>query len=114
MAQIKVNQKALTNATWLVILGLLMVTNLGTAERLLKYKNPPNYVEEHTRQGLLDRVSNFLWQPGKSSYEPVWPVRYIFSLAFMFQSFSLCWVSSKRKIFSFFLSFINNFFVWVT
>lgn len=73
MAQIKVNQKALANATRLVILGLLMMTNLGTAERLLKYKNPPNYVEEETRQGFLDRVSNFLWQSGKSSYEPVWP-----------------------------------------
>jgi len=26
------------------------------------------------RQGVLEAIANFLWEEGKSSYEPVWPV----------------------------------------
>ncbi|KAK6237485.1 hypothetical protein QUC31_002954 [Theobroma cacao] len=76
MARVQVNQRSLAIMAWVVFLVLVMMSNVGNAERLLKDKrNQPVFKDnenENTR-GLLVRVANFLWQGGKSSYEPVWP-----------------------------------------
>lgn len=59
---------------WMGFLGLIMVLELASAERLLKITEPAETTSEEP--GLLARVSNFLWQGGKSSYKPVWPVSF--------------------------------------
>lgn len=75
MAHIQVNQRGLVIVAWLVFLVLVMMSNVGIAERLLKDKrNQEVFKEKEKTQGFLVRVANFLWQGGKSAYEPVWPV----------------------------------------
>ncbi|KAH7566425.1 hypothetical protein ACOSP7_022898 [Xanthoceras sorbifolium] len=74
MAQTWINQRALVAAAaWMVFLGLVMMGKEGSAERLLKDKNPQVFAENEMRQGFFVRVANFFWQGGKSTYEPVWP-----------------------------------------
>ncbi|KAE8685987.1 hypothetical protein F3Y22_tig00111088pilonHSYRG00279 [Hibiscus syriacus] len=74
MAGIKVNRRWLAIMTWRVFLVLVVMSNVGTAERLLKDKGNRHVPKETVKtQGFLVRVVNFLWQGGKSGYEPVWP-----------------------------------------
>ncbi|XVF17880.1 hypothetical protein REPUB_Repub10bG0162800 [Reevesia pubescens] len=76
MARIQVNRRrrGLAIIAWIVFLVLVMMSNVGIAERLLKDKmNHEVLKEKEKTQGLLVRVANFLWQGGKSAYEPVWP-----------------------------------------
>ncbi|KAL4368020.1 hypothetical protein GQ457_05G006560 [Hibiscus cannabinus] len=76
MAEIKVNRRWLTITAWIVFLVLVMTSNVGIAERLLKDKGNQHVPKDTVKtQGLLVGVVNFLWQSGKSGYEPVWPVR---------------------------------------
>ncbi|KAG4973339.1 hypothetical protein JHK87_030160 [Glycine soja] len=59
-------------ATWLVLCIITMICNVSLADRILKEKNIGNDVQQE-RQGVLKAIINFLWEEGKSSYEPVWP-----------------------------------------
>lgn len=62
-------------ALWMVFTILVMMSDVGNAERVLKDKQPAeNFVEEHMEKGIFVRVIQFLWQGGKSSYQHVWPV----------------------------------------
>ncbi|GMJ07924.1 hypothetical protein like AT2G25737 [Hibiscus trionum] len=71
MAEIKVNR---TIIAWIFFLVLVMVCNVGIAERFLKDKGNQHVPRETVKtQGFLAGVVNFLWQSGKSGYEPVWP-----------------------------------------
>ncbi|KAG9158816.1 hypothetical protein Leryth_013713 [Lithospermum erythrorhizon] len=58
---------------WLVCWCLVTTSYLGSAEKLLKITEKGDIDEEETRQRFLTKVLHFLWQNGKSSYEPVWP-----------------------------------------
>ncbi|KAA3474368.1 DNA-directed RNA polymerase isoform 2 [Gossypium australe] len=69
MGGIQVNLRGLAMVAWILFL-VLVISDVGIAERLLKHKR--NQENEET-QGLFVRVANFLWQDGKSAYEPVWP-----------------------------------------
>lgn len=72
----KVNYKPsslVTAATWLILCILVMICNVSLAERVLKEKEPAKFVEKETK-GFLRAMVDFLWESGKSSYEPVWPV----------------------------------------
>ncbi|XP_050226809.1 sulfite exporter TauE/SafE family protein 3-like isoform X2 [Mercurialis annua] len=65
-------------AIMVILVGLLATTNLSSAERLLlKAQNHTKIlVHNHHNQirpTFLSRAAHFLWQKGKSSYEPVWP-----------------------------------------
>ncbi|XP_022740104.1 sulfite exporter TauE/SafE family protein 3-like [Durio zibethinus] len=74
MARIQVNRRGLAIMAWIVFLVLVVMSNVGIAERLLKDKRNQEVSKELEKtQGFLVRVVNFLWQGGKSSYEPVWP-----------------------------------------
>ncbi|KAK8517619.1 hypothetical protein V6N12_016464 [Hibiscus sabdariffa] len=74
MAEIKVNRRWLTITAWIVFLVLVMTSNVGIAERLLKDKGNRHVPKDTVKtQGLLVGVVNFLWLSGKSGYEPVWP-----------------------------------------
>ncbi|EOX91125.1 DNA-directed RNA polymerase isoform 2 [Theobroma cacao] len=76
MARVQVNQRSLAIMAWVVFLVLVMMSNVGIAERLLKDKRNQRVFKDNENEntrGLLVRVANFLWQGGKSSYEPVWP-----------------------------------------
>ncbi|XWS33752.1 hypothetical protein CRYUN_Cryun22dG0110400 [Craigia yunnanensis] len=74
MDRIQVNWRGLAIIAWIVFLVLAMMSNVGIAERLLKDKsNQEVFKEKEKTQGFLVRVANFLWQGGKSAYEPVWP-----------------------------------------
>lgn len=64
---------SITAATWLVLCILTMICNVSLAERVLKEKELGNDVKEE-RQGVLKAIVDFLWEEGKSSYDPVWPV----------------------------------------
>ncbi|KAE8665887.1 hypothetical protein F3Y22_tig00112523pilonHSYRG00069 [Hibiscus syriacus] len=66
MAPFHVNRRRLAMVAWAMLLVLVMMTNVGIAERTLK--------EKEKTKGLLLRVVSFLWQGGKSAYEPVWPL----------------------------------------
>ncbi|XVF59608.1 hypothetical protein PTKIN_Ptkin07bG0289500 [Pterospermum kingtungense] len=73
MARAQVNQRSLA-IIGIVFLVLVMICNVGVAERLLKDKRNQEFPKDNKEtQGFLARVSLFLWQVGKSSYEPVWP-----------------------------------------
>ncbi|XWS29307.1 hypothetical protein CRYUN_Cryun24cG0017700 [Craigia yunnanensis] len=74
MAHIQVNRRGLVIVAWVVFLVFVMMSNVGIAERLLKDKrNHEVFKEKEKTQGFLVRVAKFLWQDGKSAYEPVWP-----------------------------------------
>ncbi|XWS45400.1 hypothetical protein CRYUN_Cryun15aG0133300 [Craigia yunnanensis] len=74
MARIQVNRRGLAIIAWIVFLVLVMMSNVGIAERLLKDKrNQEDFKEKEKTQGFLARVAHFLWRGGKSAYEPVWP-----------------------------------------
>ncbi|KAE8655093.1 DECREASED DNA METHYLATION 1 family protein [Hibiscus syriacus] len=73
MARIQANRRGLAVIAWIAFL-VLVISDVGIAERLLKHKrHQEKFKENETTQGLLVRVGNFLWQDGKSSYEPIWP-----------------------------------------
>ncbi|KAH1080049.1 hypothetical protein J1N35_019810 [Gossypium stocksii] len=74
MGQFHVNRRGLAMVAWTVFMVLVMMTNVGVAERLLKDERNHQVSKENEKtRGLLLRVVNFLWQGGKSAYEPVWP-----------------------------------------
>ncbi|GMI68891.1 hypothetical protein like AT2G25737 [Hibiscus trionum] len=74
MAETKVNRRWSTVMAWRIFLVLVVMSNVGIAERLLKDKGNQHVPKETVKtQGVLVRVVNFLWQSGKSGYEPVWP-----------------------------------------
>jgi len=60
-------------STWLVLCILTMICSVSLADRMLKEKELGNDGKKE-RQGVLEAIANFLWEEGKSSYEPVWPV----------------------------------------
>ena len=74
MARLGVNQRAVAAAV--VCLGLVMMSGVGNAERLLKADDRPaeHLVNQNKEPGFLSKVVHFLWQSGKSSYQHVWPV----------------------------------------
>lgn len=58
-------------ATWVVFIhGFFRVA--GSTDRLLL--SPEPVVEEKKAENFAVRLMHFLWD-GKSSYQPVWPVR---------------------------------------
>lgn len=63
----------------LILCIITMICSVSLAERVLKEKEKGNHVEKQTK-GFLKAVVDFLWDSGKGSYEPVWPV----SLCFVF------------------------------
>ncbi|KAF8409949.1 hypothetical protein HHK36_002468 [Tetracentron sinense] len=72
MARVEVNQRVVT--AWLVCWGLVMVIQVGRAERPFRATDQETSVEkEMNEEGFLVSVVNFLWQSGKSSYHHVWP-----------------------------------------
>jgi Na+/melibiose symporter-like transporter len=72
--EVKHRPSSVTAATWLTLCILLtMICNVCLAERVLKEKESKNHVEKETK-GFLRAMVDFLWESGKSSYEPVWPV----------------------------------------
>lgn len=74
-----------TARTWLILCIITMLFNVSLAERVLKEKETVNHVEKQTK-GFLKAMVDFLWESGKSSYEPVWPVSlsFVFSLLISF------------------------------
>ncbi|KAK7406685.1 hypothetical protein VNO78_08315 [Psophocarpus tetragonolobus] len=70
----KVKRKtySIAAALWLVLCILTMICNVSLADRVLKEKALGNDVKKE-RQGILKAIVDFLWEEGKSSYEPVWP-----------------------------------------
>ncbi|XP_038722658.1 sulfite exporter TauE/SafE family protein 3-like [Tripterygium wilfordii] len=74
MAQLGMNQRTLaTAAVCMVLLCLLVMNDVASAERSLKDKEPEVVFKREMKPGVLARISHFLWQSGESSYEPVWP-----------------------------------------
>ncbi|KAG6775776.1 hypothetical protein D5086_010658 [Populus alba] len=76
MAKIKLNQRALATTamlTCLIFLVQVLMTNMASAERLLKDKEPEASAGKEMSPGYIVKVLHFLFQGGKSSYEPVWP-----------------------------------------
>ncbi|PPR98755.1 hypothetical protein GOBAR_AA21908 [Gossypium barbadense] len=74
MGQFHVRRRGLAMVAWTVFMVLVMMTNVGIAERLLKDERNHQVSKENEKtRGLLLRVVSFLWQGGKSAYEPVWP-----------------------------------------
>ncbi|KAM7262978.1 hypothetical protein ACFE04_000661 [Oxalis oulophora] len=69
MARPQLHRRPLMVATWIVFVGIFLM--MSNAERLLKEKIADT--REDKQEGLLVKVGHFLWQSGKSSYEPVWP-----------------------------------------
>lgn len=80
MARLGVNQRAVAavaaTSALVVCLGLVMMSGVGNAERLLKADDRPaeHLVNKNKEPGFLSKVVHFLWQSGKSSYQHVWPV----------------------------------------
>ncbi|XP_058009194.1 sulfite exporter TauE/SafE family protein 3 [Hevea brasiliensis] len=67
-------QRASVIAALVLFLVLVMMGNFTSAERGLKEQKPLVLVEKETNKpGFLVKMSNFLWQSDKTSYEPVWP-----------------------------------------
>ncbi|XP_047310764.1 sulfite exporter TauE/SafE family protein 3-like [Impatiens glandulifera] len=70
MALVELFNKSRVNwisAAWMIICCLLFaVMNVGNADRLLGKR-------DETGEGFTKKLLHFLWQSGKSSYEPVWP-----------------------------------------
>ncbi|XP_010999980.1 PREDICTED: uncharacterized protein LOC105107666 [Populus euphratica] len=77
MAKIKLNQRALATTAVLacmIFLVQVLMANMVSAERMLKDKEPEASAEKEMSHGYIVKVLHFLFQGGKSSYEPVWPV----------------------------------------
>ena len=80
MARTEAKRKAVSVSAAAVLLVwmvfcLLVISDVVSAERVLKDKKPENFVhQEEMQQGFFMRVAHFLWQSGKSSYQHVWPV----------------------------------------
>ncbi|KAG8662688.1 sulfite exporter TauE/SafE family protein 3 [Manihot esculenta] len=67
-------QRASAMAALVLFFVLAMTVNFTSAERLLKEQKQQVLVEKKTsKPGFLVKMSNFLWQSDKTSYEPVWP-----------------------------------------
>jgi len=69
----KLSSVAAATATWLILCILTIICNVSLAERVLKEKESEKIAEEET-QGVLRVMIDFLWESGRSSYEPFWPV----------------------------------------
>lgn len=63
----------MARTTAMLLLVLVMMSHVGSAERVLRSGNQEVHVEKESAREFLVRVTNFLWQSGGSSYEPVWP-----------------------------------------
>ncbi|XP_057975242.1 sulfite exporter TauE/SafE family protein 3-like isoform X2 [Malania oleifera] len=77
MARVAMSQRAVaavaTAVAWLC-LCLVVMSDVGSAERVLKATDPEKLVDQkEMNRGFMVKVVNFLWQNGKSSYQPVWP-----------------------------------------
>lgn len=84
MARTEMKQKAFSVSTsvviWMVFATFFLMNCFVNGERLLKEKKPENFVDKEVKQtGIFVRVIHFLWEGGKSSYEPVWPVSNMFT-----------------------------------
>ncbi|XP_043809319.1 sulfite exporter TauE/SafE family protein 3 isoform X2 [Manihot esculenta] len=67
-------QRASTIAALVLFLGIVMMSSFTSAERLLKERKSQDLLDkEISKPGFLVRMSHFLWQSDKTSYEPVWP-----------------------------------------
>ncbi|XP_002521607.2 sulfite exporter TauE/SafE family protein 3 [Ricinus communis] len=79
MAKIELNFRqrasAIAAMLMLILLSLLATSNFTSAERLLfKEQNHTKVLVDHEKEkSFLQKAAHFLWQSGKSSYEPVWP-----------------------------------------
>ncbi|CAJ1930098.1 unnamed protein product [Sphenostylis stenocarpa] len=69
---VKSKTYSISAATLLVLCILAVICNFSLADRILKEKELGNDGKKE-RQGVLKAIVNFLWEEGKSSYEPVWP-----------------------------------------
>ncbi|KDP38300.1 hypothetical protein JCGZ_05186 [Jatropha curcas] len=56
-----------------IFFGLMVMGSFTNAERLLKEQKPKILVEKEMEPSFLQKMAHFLWQSGKSSYDPVWP-----------------------------------------
>nr|DAD21690.1 TPA_asm: hypothetical protein HUJ06_023153 [Nelumbo nucifera] len=74
MAPVVLKQRAVEATAWVVVLGIIMVSRVGGAERLSRHVCGEVSAEEETgEEGFMVRLVNFLWQSGKSIYHHVWP-----------------------------------------
>ncbi|XP_043709851.1 sulfite exporter TauE/SafE family protein 3-like isoform X2 [Telopea speciosissima] len=76
MASVEVKRR--NAVAWVVCLGLVMMSQVGGAERLPRAIAQQSSVhkkvaEEEEEEGFMIQMVNFLWQSGKSSYHHVWP-----------------------------------------
>lgn len=71
---LSISASVAATAIWLVFTCLVTMSDVASAERVLKDKQPENFVGEDMKKGLFIRVIQFFWQGGKSAYEHVWPV----------------------------------------
>lgn len=70
-------------ALWLVFAIVVMMSDVGNAERVLRDKQlPENFVEEDMKKDLFVRVIQFFWQSDQSSYQHVWPVSICIHLSY--------------------------------
>lgn len=80
MARLRVNHRAVATAAaaaaLMVCLAIVMMSDVGNGERILKENDQrtEDLVHKSKQQGVLSKVLHFLWQSGKSSYQHVWPV----------------------------------------
>ena len=78
MARLGVSHRAVaaTATAVVVCLAIVMMSDVGNAERILKADDQPaeDLVIKNKEPGILSKVLRFLWQSGKSSYQHVWPV----------------------------------------
>ncbi|XP_042520671.1 sulfite exporter TauE/SafE family protein 3-like [Macadamia integrifolia] len=72
MALVKVKRRVV--AAWVICLGLVMISQVGGAERLLRaIVQQSSFGKEEEEEGFMVNMVHFLWQSGKSSYHHVWP-----------------------------------------
>ena len=63
----------------MIFLGILVLISAVSADRPLKGRHDHlANVVDHAEKNQEDKALHFLWQTGKSSYRPVWPVSYPF------------------------------------
>ena len=86
MARTEMNKKSCAGLViWMIFTCLVLMSNVVNAERLLKDKEQEKFVPDHVekQEGMFLRVFHFLWQGGKSSYQPVWPVSMIILISLL-------------------------------
>ncbi|CAI0420015.1 unnamed protein product [Linum tenue] len=67
----KLSQRSV--AAWMTILWLLTIRIIATAAHRMLGDETEEVQKEIRQDQFLTRMVHFLWQSGKSSYEPVWP-----------------------------------------